>query len=495
MSDMYRDRSDGAAARREELLRRRRAELATMPHAVRRVVVGRASRITSTAVATLLGVGLLAMALSPGAAEAFSRVLPDGRPAPLATMLTAAWLAGLLAWAWSRARGEHRFVVAMSRHVLPSDDLDHDVERLDHERPDAIARAIANQLEVRSAAWPIAAAGVVLPATALWLLHAVRARGWAVSNFEDALTAHAGALALAGLLGAAGAIAVTRRAMRQAIVAPIAGATGVVLLGAAALAFATGHVALGWPLAGLATPALVLGAVAWRLGRERALLAIADPAAGSELFTLRGLLRAVRAALARQRAALATVRRRTWAILAGAVLIPSLAVASSALWSSSARAPRARGESHQQAALADSAAPAVDEASADEAVAAPPRVDPSVSLARHGDRLEITAVLDDRGEAVVPLVPQLRALPAGWQATLELELTGRQLSLLDEASRQLGVGPASSRAQRVFEKILVLRACDGPVPLDAHLIDRSSPGARITLSAHPRLELADCPAR
>ena len=75
--------------------------------------------------------------------------MPGIQPAPLSTLLSGSWIIGLVAWAISRARVEHRFAVAMSKYVLPSNDLDHDVERLDHERPDDIARAMGHQLEVQ----------------------------------------------------------------------------------------------------------------------------------------------------------------------------------------------------------------------------------------------------------------------------------------------------------------------------------------------------------
>ena len=76
MTEIYRDRSDGAAARRQELLRRRREELVTMPHAVRRVVVARASRIAASMAATGAGVALLAVAWSPWLADRMERALP-----------------------------------------------------------------------------------------------------------------------------------------------------------------------------------------------------------------------------------------------------------------------------------------------------------------------------------------------------------------------------------------------------------------------------------
>ena len=136
MSEIYRDRSEGAAARRQELLRRRRDELVTMPHAVRRVVVARSARIAAGMFATLAGAALIAAAWSPELAARLQGMMPGLQPAPLSTLLFGGWILCLVAWSISRARFEHRFAVAMSRYVLPTSDVDRDVERLDHEHPD-----------------------------------------------------------------------------------------------------------------------------------------------------------------------------------------------------------------------------------------------------------------------------------------------------------------------------------------------------------------------
>jgi len=222
-SEIFRDRTEGTAAKRQELLRRRRDELVTMPHAVRRVVVARSARIAASMAITLGGVALIATAYSPGLATKIASMMPGIQPAPLSTLLSGSLLFGLVAWAISRARVEHRFAVEMSKYVLPSNDLDHDVERLDHEHPDELARAMGHRLEVKSAAWPILAAGVIVPATALWLGRLARTHAWPVmSEFEVGVAAHAKAFALIGFTSTINAITITHKALHQPTIASLA---------------------------------------------------------------------------------------------------------------------------------------------------------------------------------------------------------------------------------------------------------------------------------
>ena len=82
MSDIYRDPTEGAAAKRQDLLRRRRDDLATMPHAIRRVVVARDARVAAGLAMTIGGhehsrrriAGLAAVAETRGRASGY-RVL------------------------------------------------------------------------------------------------------------------------------------------------------------------------------------------------------------------------------------------------------------------------------------------------------------------------------------------------------------------------------------------------------------------------------------
>ena len=65
MTDIYRDPTDGATARRVDLLRRRRDQLVTMPHAIRRVVVARGARMAASLAMAFIGALLVGSAGSP----------------------------------------------------------------------------------------------------------------------------------------------------------------------------------------------------------------------------------------------------------------------------------------------------------------------------------------------------------------------------------------------------------------------------------------------
>jgi hypothetical protein len=283
MSDIYRDPSEGAAAKRQDLLRRRRDELATMPHAIRRVVVARQARAAAGIAMTLGGVAMLATAMQPSLAERIDSMLPGVQPASISTMLFGAWLLALLAYMISRARSEHRFAVAMSHYVLPGRDLDYDLQRLDHERPDDMARSMAHNREVSSVAWLVLGSSLVLPATLLYAICGVRAHGWPVMReFETALAFHSVLFASVGIAGAIAALAMTTRAARahRAIAIELA------LVAATAVMSRVTDL----PIA-LAVVPFAMGVLAWRLVRERLAIAAVDPAAGSELFNLRDALR------------------------------------------------------------------------------------------------------------------------------------------------------------------------------------------------------------
>jgi hypothetical protein len=284
MSDIYRDPTEGAAAKRQDLLRRRRDDLATMPHAIRRVVVARDARAAAGLAMTIGGVAMLATSLRPTWAARLDSILPGVQPASISTLLFGAWLLSLLAYMVSRARSEHRFAVAMSHYVLPGRDLDHDLQRLDHERPDEMARDMAHRREVASVAWLVLGASLAVPATLLYVANGIHADGWPIMReFEATLAEHAHSLALYAAIGLVGAAVMTTRAARGSRVAVIdfaATAAIVVLSRITAL-----------PIA-LAVVPLAMGMLVRRLRRERLAITALDPAAGSELFSLRDTLRA-----------------------------------------------------------------------------------------------------------------------------------------------------------------------------------------------------------
>ena len=65
MSNIFRDPTEGATARRADLLRRRRDELVMMPHAIRRVYVARRARTAASVTIAIVGAALLAIAMEP----------------------------------------------------------------------------------------------------------------------------------------------------------------------------------------------------------------------------------------------------------------------------------------------------------------------------------------------------------------------------------------------------------------------------------------------
>jgi hypothetical protein len=278
MTDIYRDPTDGATARRVDLLRRRRDELVTMPHAVRRVVVARGARIAASAAMALIGALLVGAAASPRFSKLIGHLLPPDDPAVIATALLAAWLGGALVYAIARSICEHRFAVAMTKCVLPGEDLHEDLERLSHETPDEIARRMAHAREVSSAAMPVLAAALVGPATLAYLGLAIKVRGWPANRvIEYAMQDHKGTLILAGVIGVAAMIAVLSPRLRS----PGAGVpAGVVAVTAVLVAL----LARSELAAGVAAIAGMIAMLARTLRIERAWIETDDPAAGTELL-------------------------------------------------------------------------------------------------------------------------------------------------------------------------------------------------------------------
>jgi hypothetical protein len=469
MSEIYRDRSEGTAAKRQELLRRRRDELVTMPHAVRRVVVARTARISASMVATAGGIALIATASSPQLAAQLASVMPGIQPAPLSTLLVGSWLVGVVAWAISRARVEHRFAVAMSRYVLPSSDVDHDVERLDHEHPDHIARVMGQDLEVRSAAWPLLAAGVILPATALWLARGARTHGWPLmSEFEQSLVLHAKPLMMIGLAGAVGAILMTRKVARLPMVASMAIPVGVAA-GVATICGVARSDAWAWPASGVAVLAMSVGLIVRTLRTERALLEVEDPAAGSELFTIRGMLRELRSGMV---AAKHQVMR--WSPRARWTTVSLIAIAAGSLGVVRAR----------HAASAALAAPIV--------IAQPP-LRPSIqpdfptdlpyAVVRSGDRFEITATIEGT-DLVVPMIG-FAELPLNWSATLQVEVDAGAVGV-HVAEDTVRMAPESGK------RFFTINACRGSQPLALHLLRGGADPEHVKLFVVPTLTVAHC---
>jgi hypothetical protein len=430
-------------------------------------------------------------------------VLPGISPAPLATILTATWVIGVVAWAMSAARSQHRFAVAMSRYVLPSEDLDHDVERLDHERPDDMARAMGHRLEVGSAAWPIAAAGAIAPATVLWLSLLVRDRAYVpVARLEDAIAGHAWALGAFAIAGALAAVVMTRRAARKPLVA-------IVLAPVAVGAFATSVLATGmdgaWIYGSLAAISAVGAVIVRRLRRERTLIDVADPAAGSELFTIRGAIRALRAGLARTRAGLAAMvagvqraGRGTHLVISAIAAIAAATIVAATMFSRSTPrdddAARARLSAMPHPTAVASVQPAPSPSPEHPlALPTPPPPSPSpfhVEAAAGSFWYEVT--LDDHGNAWLPIV-DVTTLPRGWQAELDVELVSpdRERGIrvtVDEASTDASVelGPRG----RVTK--LTIDACLQPKALGFAVAAPHLARKRVTLRVSPVVHVGSC---
>jgi hypothetical protein len=470
-------------------LHRRRAELVTMPHAVRRVVVARGARIAASMAFALGGVALVALAAFPSAAARVASVLPGSAPAPLATVLTATWVIGVVAWAMSGARSQHRFAVAMSRYVLPSEDLDHDVERLDHERPDDMARTMGHRLEVGSAAWPVVAAGAIVPVTMLWLSMLVAARGYVtVTQLEEAIPRHVTALGMFALAGGLGAIVMTRRTARHPLVATLLVPLGILACGAAGVGLAT-TIEGAWICGAVAAIVMVVGVVVRRLRRERALIDIADPAAGSELFTIRGAIRELRAGLARIGAGLAAVRagigrssRKTRIVVAA---VATATLAGGAGYSMFAH--RAGHAVAQPIAVAQAiAVPTVQDPLP--LAEPPPIARPNLHVEARAGSFWYDVTLDPHGYAALP-IPGFDVLPQGWQADFEIEFLGPQ----HQGVARVEAGGASLAFSSIPAASTVhVDACRKVQPMVIGVFVPTMGEKEIKLRILPRMRVGDC---
>jgi hypothetical protein len=401
VSNIFRDPTEGATARRADLLRRRRDELVMMPHAIRRVWVARRARTAASLAVALLGFAMLAIASQPSWTQYLARGLPGINPAVLCTLIVAMWIVGVFAYFAARAVDEHRFAVAMSRLVMPGKDVNEDLERLAHENPDQAARDMAHRLEVRSAAMPVLAAGVLLPVTALYIAAAYRAGGWPViADFEGAVAIHAMKLIACAGISAALAIVMTKRAARLPIAAPTMMALAVVTGGIAA--------ATSLWLVPLALIVATVALVVRRLRIERDLLQAEDPAAGSEIFTIRGFMRQLRTTASAAIARVRKVRRRR-ALVAMAVCAAGLGAALAMFRASPDKPPVAVIAAHQINGKA-AVTPVIAASGAKSLVES------------MGDgRLKITLDLVDDSALYIPALAGMRNVPPMWMGRVKVE--------------------------------------------------------------------------
>ena len=399
MTDIYRDPTDGATARRVDLLRRRRDELVTMPHAVRRVVVSRGARTAASAAMAVVGALLVGSAASPRISRLVGHVLPPDDPAVIATALLAAWLGGALIYAIARAISEHRFAVAMTKCVLPGEDLHEDLERLSNETPDEVARRMAHAREVSSAAMPVLAAALVGPATLAYLGLAIHVHGWPANRvIEHAMIDHAGTLMVAGVLGVVAMLVMLSARMRSPRVAVPAGVVAITAVIIAALSRSD-------LAAAIAAIAGTIAVLARSLRVERAWIETDDPAAGTELFALI----AKKLAAARR---LIVANPGTVTLACSALGLAIVGHATSDVPLSDGR-PVLAGAFHRALHM-----PAVQEAT-DEQVAAPAPepTPPHVKRLEYGV-IEVEATFDGHDATL----PTGITVPSGWESRIEVHV-------------------------------------------------------------------------
>ncbi|HSD90848.1 MAG TPA: hypothetical protein VLB44_25160 [Kofleriaceae bacterium] len=461
-SEIFRDRSEGASARRQDLLRRRRDEFVMMPHAIRRVYVARRARSAASMAVWLTGIVLVTAALVPKLAAFMTRGMPGINPALLSTLVIAMWVIGTIAYFVARARCEHHFAVAISKTVLPGENVDDDVERLTHEHPDDVARGMAHKLEVRSAAWPVAAAALLLPATIIYLVQGVKAGGWpSIANYESSIAAHGAHLAIVGAVGMIAGVLVMRRSMRLPIVAPVVGGMTLVAGG-----FAT--IMMSW-MAAFAVIGVAIAYIAFRLRRERTALETEDPAAGSEIFTWRDVVYMARSSV---RSVTSKINTRQRKIVVGIV-------AATAVFTFATRGTHAPAAKTAHVAEAPTIAPkqlvTTDSGS-------------QFKVSPTGDgafKVEVTLV-DDKGIDVT--FPGVAMVPHGWTARLELQQLGPQL--MDSLTARIGVSTQAEAISATAATSFSMSGCDeAPVPLMIHV---GGPAGSYSLRITPVLEPAGC---
>lgn len=433
-----------------------------MPHAIRRVYVARRARTAASVAIALFGSALLVIAAKPAWAAFLATGLPGINPAVLCTLIIAMWIVGSFAYLAARAFDEHRFAVAMTQLVMPGADVIADVERLSHENPDQAARDMAHRLEVRSAALPVLAAGVLLPVTALYAGAIYRTGGWPqIAEFEAAVAIHAKMLLACAAVGGVLAIAMTKRAARLPAVAPVA-------MGVAIMAALLAPIATLWlvPITMLlATVALVVR----RLRIERNLLQAEDPAAGSEIFTIRGFFKQLRASLAPIATRIRSVRP-VWALVTGLLVIASFTAIRFFQVQTSTKTP-------MQAAIAASATQLPV-----------PDFGPTGSMWRvtpgTGGTFRIDLHLVGDRPIHIPALGGIPYVPAGWKA---------HITVVSEEGLPLEVSPVAGESTTIVESAgttLELKSCgltEAPFGLRVH----GKPGHYV-LHVKPELVPADC---
>lgn len=468
MTDIYRDPTDGATARRVDLLRRRRDELVTMPHAVRRVVVARGARIAASSAMALIGVLLVGSAASPHISRLVGHVLPPDDPAVIATALLAAWLVGALVYAIARSICEHRFAVAMTKCVLPGEDLHEDLERLSHETPDEIARRMAHAREVSSAAMPVLAAALVGPATLAYIALAIHVRGWPANRvIERAMQGASGTLIVAGVIGVVAMLAVLTQRMRS----PRAAFPAAIV---AAFAVCVAAITRNELAAGVAAIAGIIAMLARTLRIERAWIETDDPAAGTELLPyLKTKLAQLRSLVAANKGIVTVTCAAVGLALVGHAGKPELNLS----------APSHVIASAMHRAMMP-AAMAVDPEPDQEQEQAPEPTPPHVKRLEYGV-LEVEATFDGK-DAVLP---SGITIPSGWEARVEVHIDYARSTVTEYDVT--GVGHFSTAyPYQVITPTRCSTEAGKPLTLEVHA---DTPGVHhVTFVIRPSLTAAPC---
>jgi hypothetical protein len=293
------------------------------------------------------------------------------------------------------------------------------------------------------------------------------------------LVGHAGSIAAIAIVGLVVTMMMTRPWLRRPSIVPAA--TGAaVIFGASAFAW--------WWLVGPAAIAATVALVGRRLRIERARIQAEDPAAGSEVFTLRGMIAEIRGTLHTARAFVRWHRR---GFTIAAVALPVLCIGWRALYGHKYVDPAPPAE----LAVQQAAAPQVAKPHPDYQIMPAPCAHAGV----HG-----CAQVDAhfRGPAAIDVAafPGMSTIPQGWRAQLALYYTNgsargvtavafpKSDSKWDQNPQWLdGYHPTASVATS---------ACGGASSAMLRLTpDQSGPSEQdVTLIIEPTMALAlDCP--
>ncbi|HET9989928.1 MAG TPA: hypothetical protein VFQ65_15465, partial [Kofleriaceae bacterium] len=235
------------------------------------------------------------------------------------------------------------------------------------------------------------------------------------------------------------------------------------------------------PLCGWAVLIITVGFVVRTLRDERALLEISDPAAGSELFTIRGAIRELRANLMTARIYWRRVPLRL-RMLTGVVALVGCTWGAVHYW-------RSYAKDHSAAAFAaDHIEPQIEINALTPAMKDPtnPTAPPTFKVERIGSRFWVEALLDANGEATIPMTG-FRTVPESWRATLAVELVSAgPLGFTSEDSNVRYLSSANPRME------LTVDACTSSKPLAVHVTQRGDANKKVTFWVVPTLTVATC---